>query len=192
DEAGIRRFYRYRDFAHFVEAYVAVLGCLRDGDDFALITRELGEEAARQRVRYLEVTFTPAGRVLRTGISWDDLFGGIVAGAEAARRAHGVEMRFIPDSPRLVRPGQEPAVAELTAEWAVSGRDRGVVALGLGGTEVGNPPELFAEVFRWAKARGLRSWPHAGETVGPEGVWGALRALDADRLAHGIRAAEDP
>src|SRR5262249_5206967 len=55
----------------------------------------------------------------------------------------------------------------------------------------GNPPERFAEVFRWAKERGLRSWPHAGETAGPESVWGAVRALGADRIAHGVHAVED-
>jgi adenosine deaminase len=82
--------------------------------------------------------------------------------------------------------------AEDTAEWAIAHQDEGVAALGLGGIEAGNPPELFAEVFQFARTRGLASWPHAGETVGPESVWGAVRALGADRIAHGVRAVEDP
>ena len=68
----------------------------------------------------------------------------------------------------------------------------GVVGLGLGGYEVGAPPEPFADVFRRGKAAGLLSVPHAGETVGPEGVWGAVQALQADRIGHGVRAIEDP
>jgi aminodeoxyfutalosine deaminase len=34
--------------------------------------------------------------------------------------------------------------------------------------------------------------PHAGEVAGPPSVRGALEKLRADRLRHGIRAAEDP
>jgi aminodeoxyfutalosine deaminase len=38
----------------------------------------------------------------------------------------------------------------------------------------------------------LLSVPHAGETVGPESIWGSLNALQADRIGHGVRAIEDP
>ena len=34
--------------------------------------------------------------------------------------------------------------------------------------------------------------PHAGELLGPESVRTAVDALGADRLGHGVRAAEDP
>ena len=75
---------------------------------------------------------------------------------------------------------------------ALAWQDRGVVALGLGGHEVGAPPEPFAPAFAAARAGGLHSVPHAGETVGPESVWGAVRALGAARIGHGVRAIEDP
>jgi adenosine deaminase len=67
----------------------------------------------------------------------------------------------------------------------------GVVALGLGGPEIGNPPEKFSTAFVRARAAGLPGVPHAGETVGPESVWGALRALDPVRIGHGVRCLED-
>jgi aminodeoxyfutalosine deaminase len=67
-----------------------------------------------------------------------------------------------------------------------------VVALGLGGRETGFPPEPFAPAFRIAKDGGLGSVPHAGETEGIESIRGALDALGADRLRHGIRAVDDP
>lgn len=192
DEAGLRRFYQFRDFSHFIEVWIIINECLRSGEDFALITRELGAEAGRQNIRYLEVTFTPYPHVRRRGLTWEEILGGIAAGRAEARRAWGVEMRLIPDIARdCYRAGLMEAATQ-TAEWAVAGRDRGVVALGLGGNEVGNPPEAFAEAYAYARAGGLHAVPHAGEVAGPESVWGALRALHAERIGHGVRAIDDP
>lgn len=197
DLEGLRRWYRFRDFPHFIEVWLVVLKCLREPADFARITRELVESAAEQRVRYLQVTFVPATHAKLNGLSYDEVWAGIKEGAGRAAQPNGsgrepdVRLQFVPDFPRTLRPGRDAAV-EATAEWAVAHRHEGVVGLGLGGYEVGNPPEPFEAVFRYAKARGLRSWPHAGETAGPESVWGAVRALGADRIAHGARAAEDP
>jgi adenosine deaminase len=67
----------------------------------------------------------------------------------------------------------------------------GVIGIGLGGEER-FPPEPYAEIFREALARGLHSIPHAGETHGPESVRGAIDALGAERIGHGIRVLEDP
>jgi adenosine deaminase len=75
---------------------------------------------------------------------------------------------------------------------AIEGKDDGVVALGLAGAEAGAPPEPFALYFERARSAGLHSVPHAGEFAGPESIWGALTALGAERIAHGVRAIEDP
>ena len=44
---------------------------------------------------------------------------------------------------------------------------------------------------RWLQAQGVPFVPHAGEAVGPEAVWEALR-FDPPRIGHGFRAADDP
>jgi aminodeoxyfutalosine deaminase len=54
------------------------------------------------------------------------------------------------------------------------------------------PPEPYEPAFTLARDLGLASVPHAGEVAGPPSVRGALEALGADRLRHGIRAMEDP
>ncbi|HEU4701477.1 MAG TPA: adenosine deaminase family protein, partial [Conexibacter sp.] len=109
-------------------------------------------------------------------------------GAQAAREQLGVEVRLTPDITRFV----ELEVACELAEWAVRYRERGIVGLGLGGPEVGYPPEPYARAFEIAHAGGIASVPHAGETEGPRSIRGALDALGADRIRHGVRAVEDP
>lgn len=188
DVDGLRRWYTFRDFDHFVQIYVNICDCLQTPDDFARITYEYGRSMAQQHIRYAEVTWTPAQHV-NSALSFDDLLAGINAGRAQAHREWGVDMRWIPDIARCF-----PDTATTVVDWltAPAAQRDGVVALGLGGPEVNFPPELFADAYREARSRGLHSNPHAGETVGPESVWGALRALKAERLGHGVRAIEDP
>ena len=67
-----------------------------------------------------------------------------------------------------------------------------MVAFGLANDEAPWPPEPFADAFAIAREAGLLATPHAGELAGPESVRGALDALGAQRIQHGVRAAEDP
>jgi adenosine deaminase len=83
------------------------------------------------------------------------------------------------------------AASRRAMEVAARHLDDGVIGIGLGGEER-FPPEPYAAIFREGKARGLRSIPHAGETGGPASIRGALEALGADRIGHGIRILEDP
>jgi adenosine deaminase len=187
DLEGLRDFYRFTDFDHFIRVYFTVSGCLKTVDDFALIAYEFGADMARQRVRYAEVTFTPQTNVANTGLPFEAILEGLNDGRARARASFGVEMAWVLD---IVR--DAPETRHTVASWAASAVDRGVVGLGLGGPESGNPPEPYADAFAFARAAGLHSVPHAGEVAGPESVWGALRSLQAERLGHGVRSVEDP
>lgn len=178
--------YRFRDFAHFIEVFVLTLGALQRYDDFRQIVVEYAEEARTHGCVYLEGIFAP--RIVH-GLDPDEVFSGYCDGAEEARELHGVEVRLTPDIPRDEY-SLEDALA--TARYARKYRDQGVVGIGLGGAEAGFPPEPYADAFALAREGGLASVPHAGETAGAESVRGALDALGADRIRHGIRSVEDP
>jgi aminodeoxyfutalosine deaminase len=184
---GLAGFYEYRDFAHFIEVWLLTTGALCTGRDFRQIVVDYAAEAASHGAVYLEGIFTPAEPAGR-GCDWDEVFTGYCDGAQQAAEEHGVQVRLTPDIPR----GYPLKAAELTARYAVAYRDRGVVGIGLGGPEAEYPPEPFARAFQIARDGGLGSVPHAGEAAGPSSVRGALDSLCADRIRHGIRAAEDP
>ncbi|MGI8857637.1 MAG: adenosine deaminase [Thermomicrobiales bacterium] len=191
-EAGVRAWFAYRDFDHFIEIYVTCTKCLRTTEDYALVVYEFGEEMARQNVRYAEVTFSPSTNWV-FGVPQEIWFPGLTQGRARAWADFGVEINWVFNIVRSWTDETRTApTADYTTSVAIEGKDDGVVALGLGGSEVGRPPEPFAPWFDRARAAGLHSDPHAGETVGPESIWGALRALGAERIGHGVRAIEDP
>ena len=190
-EAELSEWFRFRDFSHFIQIYQAIGECLREPEDFALLTSELGAEAARQNIRYLEIHFNPEPHYRKRGIPFPDLLAGMNQGRAEARTQWGVEMRWIADGVRDAESG--PISVDRTVEW-IAGLDpsHGVIGLGLGGHEVGNPPGQFAAPFARAREAGLRVVAHAGETTGPETIWGSLHELQAERIGHGIRAIDDP
>jgi len=186
-EEGLAGLYEFRDFAHFIDVWLLTTGALRTDRDYRQVVTDYAAEAAGHGAVYLEGIFTPAEAVGR-GASWDEVFTGFCDGAQQAREEHGVEVRLTPDIPR----GYPLEAAMLTARHAVRYAGRGVVGLGLGGKEAEHPPEPYAPAFALARDGGIGSVPHAGEAAGAPSIRGALDALGADRIRHGIRAAGDP
>ena len=183
---GIRDLYRFRDFDHFIEVWILTTNALQTADDFRQVVVDYAAEAARHGAVYIEAIFSPIERTWR-GVSWDTLFGGYCDGAQEARELHGVDVLLTPDVTRgaPVEDGFE------LVRRATAYRERGIVGIGLGGEEALYPPEKFVDVFRLVREEGFASVPHAGEVVGPASIRGALDALGADRIRHGIRAVED-
>jgi aminodeoxyfutalosine deaminase len=182
----LESFYELGDFGRFAEVFVLTVGALTGYDDFREIVVAYAGDAKEHGAVYLEAIFAPR---LRHGLDSDEVFAGYCDGAQEARELHGIEVRLTPDIPRVYSLDE----ALTTARYSVKYRDRGVVGIGLGGLpEEGFPPEPYAEAFALAREGGLASVPHAGEGAGPESIRGALEALGADRIRHGVRAVEDP
>lgn len=185
---GLESRYEFESFDDFLKLFIAGLDVIQTGADFVDITVALAAELAEQNVRYAEVT-TTAYSHHRRGIPMADYVEGLNEGRRRAQVDYGVGLGWILDIPRELEPPDLGFTADLiTGSYA----PHGVVALGLGGPEPGFPPEQFAASFEQAKAAGLGSVPHAGETEGAASVWAAIRALGADRIGHGIRSLEDP
>lgn len=177
-----RALYQYADFEAFLKAFGAVGKRLRTPEAYGVATRRLLERLAAQNVRYAEI-IVAAGVVLWKAQEFAPIFDAVSAAAVGSP----VEVRWILDAVRQFGVEHAMAVARLAAERL----DRGVVAFGIGGNEERGPAEWFTEVFAFAKSAGLRLTAHAGESMGPESVWAALR-LGAERIGHGIASVRDP
>jgi adenosine deaminase len=184
---GLREFYRFRDFPHFVEVYVAVTRCIQDADDLRTVFLEFADGQAEQNIVYTEATYTASTVESHCGIPWPDQLDAFRDAMQEARNRHGCDVRLVLD---IVR-GQSTAEAFRTLEWVSGALEAGVCALGLAGEER-RGTAAYAEVFREAVRRNVPVTAHAGETCGPESVAETVDVCRPARIGHGVRAIEDP
>ncbi|MFJ5098183.1 adenosine deaminase [Streptomyces sp. NPDC088557] len=189
DPEALADYFTFTDFAHFIDVYLSVVDLVRTPEDVRLLTFEVARDMARQNIRYAELTVTPYSSTSR-GIDERAFMAAIEDARKAAEAEFGTILRWCFDIP-----GEAGLVsAEETARLATTDalRPEGLVSFGLGGPEIGVPRPQFKPYFDRARAAGLRSVPHAGETTGPQTVWDAIRDLGAERIGHGTTSVQDP
>lgn len=181
-----RKAYRYDNFQAFLIAFKHVTLLLDTPADYAFATTRLMEWLAAQNVKYAEVILA-AGVILWKNQSLTAVFDAVSAAALEAQARLAIRVNWIFDAVRHFGPDHVREVLHFAARC----RERGVVALGIGGDEVRGPAALFKEVFREARDLGLHVVAHAGESVGPESVRDAAELLGAERIGHGLTAMSD-
>jgi adenosine deaminase len=183
----LAEYFTFTDFAHFIEVYLSVVDLIRDAEDVHTLTTEVLRDLAAQNVRYVELTVTPYTSVVR-GIAAEEFCAAIEDARTTAEAEHGMGVRWCFDVPG------EAGVpsADLTLDVALRLQPAGLVSFGLGGPEAGVPKSWFQPHFAAARAAGLHSVPHAGESAGPDAVVDALDLLGAERIGHGVASAADP
>ncbi|MCW2771350.1 MAG: adenosine deaminase [Aeromicrobium sp.] len=187
DPALLADYFQFTDFAHFIDVYLSVVDLVRTPEDLWTLTYEVARDLTAQNVRYAELTLTPYTAIAR-GIAAEAYCETVEDARRAAEAELGIALRWCFDIP-----GESglPA-ADVTLDTALRLRPDGLVSFGLGGPEIGVPRPQFEPHFQQAIAAGLRSVPHAGESTGPETIWDAVNLLGAERIGHGIAAAQDP
>jgi aminodeoxyfutalosine deaminase len=175
-----RSLYQYRDFSGFLMAFKAVTERLRAPEDYELITYRMLERLAAQGVVHAEVYISVGVIYYWKRGEFEPLF---------AEEKFGITLYWIFDAVRHFGPEQAARVFEKAAE--LQQQSPSVVGIGIGGDERRSGAEPFRDLYSKARDAGLRLTAHAGETVGPEGIWAALN-IGAERIGHGLAAEYDP
>lgn len=178
DERGWFRFQRLYDIARSV---------LRRPEDVYRLVREAAEDEAREGSRWLEIQVDPSGYAQRFGGLTETLELVLDATEKAAREA-GIGMAVIVAANRTRHTLDARTLARLAAHY----EGKGVVGFGLSNDERRGRARDFEHAFRIARRAGLLAVPHGGELLGAASVAECLDDLGADRIGHGVRAAESP
>jgi adenosine deaminase len=184
-EAEIADWYRFRDFPHFVEVYVAASKCIRSAGDLEFVARGFLDGQAAQNILHSEVTYSASTIRMFTGIGWAEQMEAIGRAIAYGEQELGVTMSLITD---IIR-GKSVAEAMELAELAVSYPQ--VCALGVAGEESRGTVQ-YADAYRYAHNHGVPVVAHAGETCGPQSIRETLEYAKPVRIGHGVRCVEDP
>src|SRR3954469_20236204 len=186
-EGDVRSLYSYKDFNGFLMAFKSVTERLRSAEDYELVTYRLMQKLRQQNIVHAEV-YVSIGVIRWRGQPVEPIFEGMERGRERGQRDFGVSLLWIFDAVRHFGKEAASEVFELAARL----RERNVVGIGIGGDETRGPAEWFRDLYAKAADQGLRLTAHAGESMGPESIWSAVRDLKAERIGHGLTAIQDP
>jgi adenosine deaminase len=176
----------FADFDGFQAIYRAARACVTRREHLQRLIWEVIEDAAADGVVWIQPHFDPYAYA-DFGSAEEVLELALAAGYQAGVR-HGVRFGLTLAAMRH----HGPDVAATLARFAARHAGRGVHAFGLAGDEAVCATEPFADAFAIARDAGLTAAPHAGEMAGPASVRASVQLLGATRIAHGIRAIEDP
>ena len=177
----------YTDFAHFIDVWTWKNTFIKEERDFEEIAYQVLRNLSEQNVKYLEAFYSP-GDYWRQGLSVQGITEYVIKGKERAYHDFGIRSELIVD---LIRDhGPEVGMQRLDEVTPYLGK--GVIGIGLGGSEQTFPADPYESVYKEARQRGFRLTAHAGEAVGPESIWVAIKKLGCERIGHGVRAKEDP
>jgi len=180
--------YRYVDFTGFLMAFKAITERLLTADDYELITWRMTQALAAQGVVHAEVYVSVGVVYYWRRIEFEPLFAGMERARLRAERELGITIFWLFDAVRHFGVEEAARVFHKAAEMR---REYGsIIGIGIGGDERRTGAEPFRELYAEARNAGLRLTAHAGETVGPEGIWGALN-IGAERIGHGLSAQYD-
>ena len=171
----------------YLKRFEVTVSVMQSADAIERIAYELGEDAAKDGVRYIEVRNAPILNS-RGHLDMAQALEAQLNGLERAQRDHGIIARSIVCSLRQLPPETSLELAQL----AVAYKDKGVVAFDLAGGEAGYPASDHGDAFAYARKHNLAVTIHAGEGDGARSVRDAVHKCGANRLGHATRLIEDP
>ncbi|MGJ3404008.1 adenosine deaminase [Glutamicibacter sp. Je.9.36] len=182
----LRAKYQFSNLQSFLDLFYANMAVLRTAEDFHEITVAYLQRAHDSGVRHVELFFDPQAHIQR-GLGLGEVIAGIRSGLDEGAERWGISHKLIACFWR-----HAPAEEAMDLMKVLVAEKHDIDGIGLDSSEVGFPPELFQEVFAYARAHGLHVVAHAGEEGPADYIWQALDLLEVERVDHGIRCLDDP
>ena len=179
--------FKVKSLNEFIDLFINVIqSSFQSEEDILYLIEDARDYLKRNNIVYAEIFFAPS-KFVHNGFSFPKMLDILDAGAKSLKQEENLEIKYLIDVSRTF--GPENAMQNLTQ--TLNNRKDSVIGIGLGGSEDKGPAQDYKKVFKMARKNDLHVVAHAGEDVGPESIWHALKDLKSERIGHGISAIQD-
>jgi len=186
-ETDQQSLFSYSDLNGFVKAFLQVQDLFQSVSDFDLVFSDFARYLESNNIVYCEAFFAPSA-FLKKGFRYDEMVNNFSSNIAKIKKEKNITIKLLVDVSRTFGFENSERNYQLVREFPCND----VIGIGLGGAEQKGPARLFGPVFEEARKDGFHTVAHAGEDVGPESVWDALKILHSERIGHGITSVKDP
>ena len=185
-DAAINELFSYSDLNGFIAAFLQVQDLFTEVSDFDLVFEDLKNYLLRNGITHCEAFFAPSA-FIKKGFSYPEMAKNFEKNLKKIKKETGITVWLLGDVSRTF--GLENA--EKNFKLFQENSFEGFIGIGLGGAESKGPSKDFGPVFKEALEAGYHAVAHAGEDQGPQSIWDAIEICHAERIGHGISAAQD-
>jgi adenosine deaminase len=183
----LKKKFKITSLNEFIDLFINVVQSnFRSEDDIEYLIRDARAYLERNNIIYAEIFFAPSTFV-KNGLDFNKMVKILDDGAKLIAKEDKKEVKFIIDVSRSF--GVENARNNL--DYTLQNRHDSIIGIGLGGAEAIGPARDYKKVFAKAIKNGFHVVAHAGEDVGPESIWDAVKILKVERIGHGTSAILD-
>lgn len=155
---------------------------LKNPTNFLEITRDVLRHLVEQKVKYVELNFSPFS-CKRQGTEPQEALKYIVQAVEEFSTR--IYVRLVLGLGRQEGPEKVYQIAKSLLKHNI------FTGIDLHGDEKFYSPKYFKKTYDLAKEKGLKLKAHAGECMGPESIREAIDELNVSQIGHGISCIED-
>lgn len=186
-KANLKKRFAVKSLDEFIDLFINVIqASFIKEQDIVYLIEDLHEYLKRNAIVHAEIFFA-CTKFLQSGFNFSHMADILDFGAKKILEESGITVRYLIDVSRTFGPEN----AENNLDYVLENPRESIIGIGLGGAESSGPAEDYKKVFERARKNKLKVVAHAGEDVGPESIWNALKELNAERIGHGISAIED-
>ena len=175
------------DLADYISRAVKAVDLMQTEEQLQLVTADLFEQLAADRVIYAEIRFAPLIHTEK-GLSARQVVEAVNNSITAGIQKTGIQAGLILCTLRHFKAAQSMETVQLVEDF----RGTNVLGFDIAADEAGFPIDEHISAFTYAKEKGLHMTAHAGEAKGAASVWETLKYFHPSRIGHGVRSIEDP
>jgi len=172
--------------ADYIKRFDVTLSVMQTPESLTRTAFELGEDAASENVRYMEIRYSPILHTKR-GMTLGESVEAVKKGLKKAEKVFNIRCGIIICGIRSISPEASLKLADIALKY----KNKGVVGFDLAGVEENFPAKHHREAFYLILNNNVNATIHAGEAFGPDSIHQAIHYCGAHRIGHGTRLKED-